>query len=111
MKIRLFFRGLFLLVLLSILIPNQPLFKEEMVLSVSFDREDKLQAETDALLPLFDRMPPVPVYIKDEPILKSGTNTERGVAYTNCDGNELPSIFVKKIFYQKTNRKQLINIL
>ena len=99
------------MVLLFNLTPDRPLFKEERVLSISLDRDDKLQAETDALLPLFDQMPSVPVYIKDEPILKSGNDMESGVAYTNCDVNELPSIFVKKIFYQKTNQKQLINIL
>jgi hypothetical protein len=71
----------------------------------------KLQSETDALLPLFDNMPPVPVYLRDEPIVKSGTNTERGVAYTNCGKNELPAIFVKRVFYEKTNQKQLTNIL
>lgn len=76
------------------------------------ERDDKLQAETDALLPLFDKMPQVPVYLKDEPFLKQGgTNTERGAAYTHCDRDEFPSIFVKKIFYQKANRKQLINAL
>lgn len=108
---KIFSRGLLLLVLVLSLIPNQPLFKEDIVLSFSFDHDYKLQAETDALLLFFDQMPSVPIYIKDEPILKLGTNTERGVAYTNCDGNVIPSIFVKKIFYQKTNQKQLINIL
>jgi hypothetical protein len=76
-----------------------------------FERDAKLQAETDALLPLFDKMPPVPVYLKDEPILKSGANTERGLAYTDCYGQARPAIFVKKIFYQKNNRKQLVNAL
>jgi hypothetical protein len=56
-------------------------------------------------------MPAVPVYLTDEPILRSGTNTESGVAYTHCVGHEIPSIFVKKDFYRKTNRKQLTNIL
>ena len=74
-------------------------------------RDEKLQAEADALLPLFDRMPPVPIYLKDAPILESGTNTETGNAYTFCDGNEVPLIFVKKIYYQKANRKRFTNTL
>ena len=74
-------------------------------------RNEKLQAEADALLPLFDRMPSVPIYLKDAPILKSGTNTETGNAYTFCDGNETPMIFVKKIYYQKANRKRFANTL
>ena len=77
----------------------------------ALDHDDKLQAETDALLALFDKMPRVPVYLKDELIQKSGTNTEKGSAYTYCYGQTRPTIFVKKIFYQKTNRKQLVNAL
>ena len=76
---------------------------------VSHDK--KLQAETDALLPLFDSMPPVPIYLKDAPILKSGTNVETGMAYTHCYNREFPFILVKKSYYQKVNRKQLINAL
>lgn len=75
------------------------------------DRSDNLQAETDALLPLFDQMPSVPVYLKDEPILKSGTNTETANAYTHCDGGEFPFIFVKKIYYRQARRKRLVNTL
>ncbi len=56
-------------------------------------------------------MPSVPIFIKDEPITKNGTNTERGVAYTVCENYENPTIFVKKVFYQKANRKQRVNIL
>lgn len=74
-------------------------------------RDDRLQAEADALLPLFDNMPSVPVRLKNEPILKTGTEAERRVAYTFCDGGEVPFIIVKQIFYQKTNRVQLVNIL
>lgn len=74
-------------------------------------QDKKLQAETDALLPLFDDMPSVPVYPTDEPVIKSGTNTERAVAYTRCENRRFPSIFVKKNFYQKVNRRQLVNIL
>jgi hypothetical protein len=76
-----------------------------------FERDTKLQAETDALLPLFDNMASVPVYLKDEPVIKSGTNTEKGTAYTHCYGHDEPAIFVKKIYYRKTNRKQLVNAL
>ena len=75
------------------------------------ERDTKLQAETDALLPLFDRMPSVPIYVKDEPKLKAGTNTEKGAAYAFCDAPNSPIIFMKKGFYQKANRKQLINAL
>jgi hypothetical protein len=76
-----------------------------------FERDKNLQAESDRLLPLFDNMPAVPVYLKDEPILKSGTNTEKGSAYTHCYESEKPAVFVKKIFYQKASRKRLVNAL
>ena len=76
-----------------------------------FERDEKLQAEADALLPLFDKMPPVPVYVTDEVIQKAGTNTEKGMAYTHCYGQERPAIFFKKAYYRKTNRKQLINAM
>ncbi|HEX8250313.1 MAG TPA: SprT-like domain-containing protein [Pyrinomonadaceae bacterium] len=76
-----------------------------------FDSDGKLQAEADALLLLFDNMPPVPIYLTDEPFLKSGTNTEKGAAYTHCYNHDTPAIFVKKTFYQTTNRKQLVNLL
>jgi hypothetical protein len=104
-----------LLLLLSIL-PNpspviQPFNPRIADSADAFEHDDNLQAEADALLPLFDNMPPVPVYLKDEPFLKTGTNTEKGAAYTHCYSRELPTIFVKKIFYQKTNRKQLVNLL
>lgn len=75
------------------------------------ERDAKLQAEADALLPLFDDMPPVPFYPSGEPVLKAGTNAEKAVAYTRCENHKFPSVFVKKIFYQKANRKQLVNIL
>lgn len=71
----------------------------------------KLQKEADALLPLFENMPSVPVIITDEVVLKTGKNTERGVAYTNCGERQSPSILLKKTFYEKANRKQLNNIL
>ena len=70
-----------------------------------------LQTESDALLPLFDSMPPVAVYLTAQPILKSGSSVETGVAYTRCDSSEQPVIYIKKDFYEKTNRKQLVNIL
>ncbi|MGI8787819.1 MAG: SprT-like domain-containing protein [Pyrinomonadaceae bacterium] len=84
---------------------------EAAIFAKEFEQDARLQAEADALLPLFDKMPPVVVYLTDEAIIKSGTNTERGVAYTTCDKNEFPSIYVKKTFYQKANRPQLVNIL
>jgi hypothetical protein len=104
-------RWLLLIVILLNLSPTQSLTEEIVFSGDRFDHDENLQTETDALLPLFDQMPTVPVYLKDEPILKSGTNTERGVAYTNCETSESPTIFIKTIFYQKTNRIQLVNIL
>jgi len=75
------------------------------------ERDDNLQRQADALLTLFDKMPPVPVFVSDSPIEKGGTNTERGVAYTNCVDFKTPTITVKKSFYLKTNQKQITNIL
>lgn len=77
----------------------------------NFERSAKLQTETDALLPLFGKMPPVPVFLKDEIINKQGSNIERGVAYTACENKNQPTIFVKKVFFEKANKKQLVNIL
>ncbi|MEP6902127.1 MAG: SprT-like domain-containing protein, partial [Actinomycetota bacterium] len=104
-------RVVFIPVILLNLTPNQPFTVEKAISGERFDHNHNLQADADALLPLFNAMPSVPIYLKDEPILKSGTNTERGVAYTNCEGHEFPSIFMKKSFYEKVNRVQLINIL
>ncbi len=77
----------------------------------NFTVDEKLQAQTDALLPLFDKMPSVRVFIKDEIINKEGSNTERGVAYTTCESPDQPIIFLKKAFFQNANQKQLTNIL
>lgn len=74
-------------------------------------KDEKLQRETDTLLVFFDRMPSVPVFIRDEPVLKSGSETQKGVAYTDCQARKNPTIYVKKDFYERTNRKQLVNIL
>jgi len=111
MKFRLFFRGLLFFAILLSLSPAQPLINPWPATVTDLEYDDRLQAETDSLLTLFDQMPSVPVYIKDVPILKMGTNIERGVAYTNCEGHENPIIFVKKSFYKKANQKQLSNIL
>ena len=105
------FRALLLLLILSNPTATLPAFKVETVSGSGLEHDNILHAESDALLALFDAMPPVPVYLKDEPMLKAGTNTETGAAYTHCYGQELPNIFVKKIFYQKANRKQLVNLL
>lgn len=83
----------------------------ELAGTINFEENSNLQDETKALLPLFDNMPPVPVFVKDEPILKKGTSIEKGVAYTNCDAHRTPSIFIKKIFHEKANRIMLVNIL
>ncbi|MDQ2747062.1 MAG: SprT-like domain-containing protein [Acidobacteriota bacterium] len=90
---------------------NQPVVK---IPDSRFDRavrDKNLQAKADALLPLFDRMPSVPVYLTDEPIVQTGTNVETSDAYTHCDAHEYPSIFVKRIHYQTTNQKRLTNTL
>lgn len=71
--------------------------------------DNKLQQQTDALLHFFD-MQAVPVFINDEPVLKKGSETQKGVAYTKCESKN-PSIIMKRIFYEKANEKQLTNIL
>ena len=77
-----------------------------------FESDKKLQAETDSLLTLFDkRMRTVPVFVRDEPILKTGTESQQRVAYTICENKTNPTIFVKKVFYQCVNKTQLNNIL
>ncbi len=75
------------------------------------EKKAQLQTQADSLLKLFDNMPSVPLFTKDEPILKTGTNTERGLAYTICENKNQPTIFIKKAFYEKANQKQLTNIL
>jgi hypothetical protein len=106
-------KWLLVLLMLPVLSPIRPLSFEESATNnfKNFVQNRDLQGATDALLPLFDEMPPVPVYLRDEPVLKSGTSIENGVAYTNCENHDNPTIFIKKIFYEKTNRKQLVNIL
>lgn len=105
------FRGLLLLIMLLNLSPTPPQINKAENSGEQFEHDENLQAEADALLSLFDQMPRVPVYLKDEPILKSGTNVERGAAYTHCYPREFPIVFVKKTFYQKANRIQLVNAL
>jgi hypothetical protein len=85
--------------------------KVKIELKENLETDQKLQDKTDALLNLFDKMPSVPVYLKDEPILKSGTNTEHGVAYTDCKNNRIPTIYIKRVFFANANNKQLTNIL
>jgi hypothetical protein len=75
------------------------------------EKDARLQTQADSLLNLFDKMPSVPVFVKDEPILKTGTNTERGLGYTTCENKNVPVVYIKKVFYQKKNQKQIINIL
>ena len=77
-----------------------------------FESDKKLQAETDSLLTLFDKnMRTVPVFVRDEPILKTGTESQQRVAYTICENKTNPTIFVKKVFYREANNIQLTNIL
>ncbi len=103
---------LFLLAVIFNSPSKQSIITEKKAISrENFELDEKLQSNADQLLFLFDNMPPVKVFIKDEPIIKSGTNTERGVAYTSCKSFDSPKIFVKKTFYQTANQKQLANIL
>lgn len=79
--------------------------------SEKLERDARLQNTADTFLLLFDKMPQVPVYVKNEPIIKTGSDTQRGVAYTICESKNSPTIYVKKAFYEKANDKQLKNIL
>lgn len=106
-----FLKGLLLTALLLNLFPTPPQIEPAADSGDNFEHDENLQAEADALLSLFDRMPKVPVYLIDEPMLKSGANTETGAAYTHCYPREFPTVFVKKVFYQKANRIQLVNAL
>jgi hypothetical protein len=75
-------------------------------------KESRLQAESDALVRLFGKMPKVEVFVTDEPIeKKAGSETERGVAYTTCSTEKVPTIFVKNSFYTKAPLQQRSNIL
>ncbi len=85
--------------------------KPDLISNNKVEKNSQLQVKADTFLKLFDNMPTVPFYLKDEPILKTGTNTERGLAYTICEPNNKPTIFVKKVFYQKANQKQIDNVV
>jgi hypothetical protein len=85
--------------------------KPNPILNDKVTKVAELQKKADTFLNLFDNMPTVPFYLKDEPILKTGTNTERGLAYTICEPNNNPTIFIKKVFYQKANSKQINNVV
>jgi hypothetical protein len=89
---------------------NVPAAEESPPPTKKFETDPGLQSEADLILPLFDNMPAVPVYLTDEPLLKTGSEKEKGVAYTVCT-HKNPAIYVKKGFYRKRNQKQLINIL
>ena len=75
------------------------------------ESDKALQRQADALLPLFGKMLPVPIYVNDAQIIKNASNVESGVAYTECSTNRQPVIYFKKVFYQHTNQKQITNIL
>lgn len=77
----------------------------------NLQKDEKLQKQADEFLPLFDKMPSVPIFVKDEPVLKTGSETQKGVGYTLCESDNQPVIYLKKAFYQKANQKQLTNIL
>ena len=81
------------------------------VLDSKTGKDAKLQAESDKLLNLFGKMPSVPVFVRDEAILKKGSETQKSVGYTTCENSNQPFIFIKKVFYERANEKQLTNIL
>lgn len=74
------------------------------------ERNSKLQSDLDSLLPLFDKMRSVPIYLTNELIQKGEEGKEGGVAYNVCERDN-PTIFMKRAFYDKGNRKQIVNIL
>jgi hypothetical protein len=84
--------------------------KPDPIWNDKVSKDFELQKKADSFLYLLDKMPQVPVFLKDEPILKNGTNTEKGLAYTICESDK-PTIFIKKDFYQQKNIKQLDNVL
>ncbi len=90
------------------IVANKPITEQEPQKGRS---DPKLQRESDALLSLFENLPRVKVFVTDEPLEKAGSNVERGVAYTDCSMEKVPTIYVKNPFYSKANRKQLVNIL
>lgn len=108
------FVGIFLFLILAKLTNTTTIpepHKTEIILATNLEQLENLQSKADNLLNLFDKMSSVPIYLKEEPILKSGSNTERGVAYTNCPTNKNPAIIIKKQFYEHANQKQLTNII
>ena len=82
-----------------------------VVLDDTVEYDHSLQARADSLLPLFGGMEPIPFYTIDEPVIHEGSNAERGVAYTVCEGRERPTVYVKKTYFESANRRMLINTL
>ncbi len=70
-----------------------------------------LQSQVDKILPLFTTMPKVEAYVVDEPIEKTGSEIEKGVAYTTCSPSKIPVLYIKKSFFGRANQQQLRNIL
>jgi hypothetical protein len=103
------FLTVILFVPISFRSPNQSV-KADLAGIFNIEEDPGLQTKAAALLPLFDSMPPVPIFTTDEPILRAGTNTETGIAYTYCLGNKTPYMIVKKAFLN-ANRIQIINML
>ena len=101
----------FALLLLFLFVPNSTTHGKFYAIVDRPEYIESLQAESDALLSLFDEMPSVAVFVDDRPIQASGTSIDTGVAFTSCETSEKPVIYLKKDFYEKTNRKQLVNIL
>lgn len=74
-------------------------------------RNPGLQSEVNKILPLFKTMTKVDAYVVDEPIEKTGSEVEKGVAYTTCSPSKIPVLYIKKSFYGRANQQQLTNIL
>ncbi len=74
-------------------------------------RNPQLQSAVNKLLPLFRTMPKVDAYVVDEPIERTGSEVEKGVAYTTCSPSKIPVLYIKKTFYGRANGQQLTNIL
>ena len=68
---------------------------------IDYETDAKLQIQANSLLKLFGNMSQVSVYIKDEPIIKSGSDTQKGVAYAICVTNKQSDYFPQKNLLSK----------
>lgn len=90
---------------------NNASAKSFLLLKKKLTEDSVLQKESDDLLYLFDKMPQVPIYIVDEPVINDGDETERASAYTLCENKDQPTILVKRVFYEKNKQKHIVAIL